>query len=73
MTVYTIGRNMKAPIMTKNMVIPASPPAERLSTTLCFLVLSFFINQCPTFDKSFFTSAFAPIMITNKTVAMAEA
>ena len=40
-----IGRNIKAPSIMSIKVIPKSPPAERLSTTLCFLVLNLAISR----------------------------
>ena len=33
MITYTIGKNMKKPMIARNVKIPASPPTERLRTT----------------------------------------
>ena len=48
------GRNINAPSSVRTKVMPASPPAERFNTTLCFLVRSLFAISLTHLRKNFF-------------------
>ena len=69
-----MGRNINRPMIVSAMVIPVSPPADLLRTTLCPLVLNLVaIYYSPTFASAFLITTLEPYIIMKRITAIAEA